>query len=240
MNIRTNIFVLFLFYFGVERSTGSVISKWFHKESQMISCGTITPFSTADTLSDCAIECFEQNGCTVILFDGNADLPNRCKLVSSPFSAPVDLTGLLGHETFLIRPDSKVTCNIMGITTPEGWRSGCPKLYFPLDSDQSGLYGGSSTNANFSTDGILGKALYLKNDGSAPYAYHNLGNTFTSDQFCFPDPSSCMNGASFAFWLMIPQQPTGNSGKKSTFASILFFHVHFLQEVPNGTALNWN
>ncbi len=140
--------------------------------------------------------------------------------MTSPFSAPIDLTGLLGHETFLIKPDTEVTCSNMGIATPQGWRSKCPKLYFPLDSDQSGTYGGSSSNANFSTNGKLCKALYLENDGSAPYAYHNLGNTFTSDQCCFPDPSSCVNGASFAFWMMIPQQPSASSGQKSILEQI--------------------
>ncbi len=226
----TNIFVLFhvfLFYLCVEGSTESVVSKWFEKESQMISCGTVIPFSAADSLSDCSTECFEQNWCTGILFDRNADIPNRCKLVTSPFLAQIDLTGLLRHDIFLKKPDKRTGCSNMGISTPEGWRSECPKLYFPLDSDQTGTYGGSSTNADFSSDGKLGKSIYLENDGSAPYAYHNLGNTFTSDQYCFPDPSTCVNGASFAFWMMIPHLPTGSSGQIFTFT----FHA-FVSNCP--------
>ena len=162
----TNTFLLFhafLFYLCVEGNTENVFSKWFEKESKMISCGTIIPFPTTDSLSDCSMECFEHSWCTGILFDGSADIENRCKLVTSPFLEPIDLTGLLGHDNFIKKPGKKVNCNNMGIITPEGWRSECRKLYFPLDSDQSAIYGGSSANVNFSTDGKLMKILCPSN-----------------------------------------------------------------------------
>ena len=107
----------------------------------------------------------------------------------------------------------------MGIATPIGWRSACPRLHFPLDSDQSGALGGSSAYADFGNDGKLGKSMYLPNTGLAPYAYHNLGNGYTSDQYCFPAPGSCELGASFAFWMMIPGEPSLTSGYLTTMLS---------------------
>ena len=178
----------------------------------MILCGTIITFPAGDTLSTCSIECMQQSWCTCILFDGNSNIQDRCNLISSHPSLPIDLTNMSGHDYFT----KNISCRNMGISTPKGWRSGCPKLYFPLDSDQSATYGGSSGNADFSSAGILGHALYIENSPTLPSAYHNLGWSFTSDQFCFSEPSLCVNGVSYAFWMKIPIEPMSTSGYLST------------------------
>ncbi len=192
----------------IQICTGNIISGRLQKENNMTKCGTVSPFPAAQKRLACSLECLKNNLCTAILFDEKEIAYLRCKLILSDSASTIDLSVLPQYEYFAIRADKQVTCDNMGIETPEGWDSECPKLYFPLDSDQSAAYGGSSAHADFSTSGKLGQSMHLENDGSPPYAYHNLGSSYVSPQYCFPDPSSCTRGASFAFWMKIPQEPT--------------------------------
>ena len=210
-------FFLFLLWFSLQECYGLIRLKAFLKGSSGSARGTMIPFPASDSLASCSLQCLKDSLCTAVLFNVNEVSHMRCKLISSNSSVSLDLNALSGYEYFILSPETLMEYNyIGGIAKPIGWRSGFPKLYFPLDSDQSGTYFGSSVNANFSTLGKLGQAIYIKNGDGLPPAYHNLGNNFCSSQYCFPEPGSCMNGATFAFWMKIPGQPTSYTGYPTT------------------------
>ncbi len=194
----------------------SNVSKMFRKDSILNSCGTVVPFPVGESLATCSLQCLKHGVCTGILLNKNIPTPELCKLIFSGSSSPINMSSLIDYEHFAIRPDRDVSCTQVGFAEPKGWRSACPALYFPLDSNQSVAFGGSLVNANFSIPGKIGNSIYLENDGSVPHAYYSLGSSYTSDQFCFPSPESCGNGASFAFWMKIPRQPTTISAYLTT------------------------
>ncbi len=214
----TTIYLLIMFNLYTQDCIESIqiieISHSFERESGMTTCGTITPYSEAQSLLACSKECPKHDWCTGILFKRMSNQHN-CLLISMNISMPNEFYVLSGYKHFAMKPEPTVSCINMGIPTPLGWRSGCPKLYFPLDSDQSPSNGGSSANADFGTDGKIGKSVYLENGNSTPHAYLSLGNAYTSDQYCFPEPSSCVNGVSLAFWMNIPVEPPSTSGYHS-------------------------
>ncbi len=214
------IFLYFLMLLSIQECFGLFRFKRFQKDSKITVCGTIFNVTDVGSIFTCSLECMKNNMCAAVLFNENEPSQNRCKLISLGSAATVDMSGLSRYEHFVMRPDIDVPCNNMGVAKPEGWRSGCPKLYFPLDYDQSAGYGGSSANSDFSTAGKLGQALYIDNTAAPPYAYLNLGSGYTLPEFCFPDPGTCGdNGVSFALWMKLPSHPTTAQGYLTTAIS---------------------
>ncbi len=95
-------------------------------------------------------------------------------------------------------------CNNIGISVsnPTGWRSGCPKVYYPLASSSEGTALGPNSSAILFVSGKVNNSFNLPNPNGNIAAYFRLG-TCLSTSYCFPDPERCPEGVSFAFWLKI-------------------------------------
>ncbi len=120
----------------------------------------------------------------------------------------VHLTNNSNENTTLGNSSNITGCNDLGIgvSTPTGWGSGCPKVYFPLDSDTGGAGGPGSSNIQFVAGGKVGNCYSSSRPGNSD-AYYQLG-TFQSSGYCFLDPGSCPNGLSVAFWMNIVAMTT--------------------------------
>ena len=187
---------------------GSFTFSLLKKGSITKTCGQATPWPSTHDFINCSVECLKESWCISILFHGKAIPSERCELVSSESPSVIDLDGLPGYDHFAI---SMVSCSNMGMSTPPGWRSGCPRLNFSLDSQLTG----SALNVHFLSAGKLGQALNVPVPHSASDGYYNLGS-FPETDYCFPDPARCPDGVTFAFWMKIPSFPATNEGYLTT------------------------
>ncbi len=212
MTVEVNKFGLPLFLcvcLSVQLCIGGFTSWLLQKGSIMKTCGKAIPWSDTPDFQNCSVQCLKENWCISILFNRNAILSERCKLISPESTGVINLDGMPGFEHFAL---SMKSCNNMGIGTPTGWRSGCPTVYISLDSQHTGS---AVNNADFLSSGKLGQALNVPTISGSD-GYYNLGN-FPNLYFCFPDPSRCPDGVTFAFWMKLASFPaTGNEGYLTT------------------------
>ena len=184
----------------------------FREEFKNKTCGQIMHWPHVHNIISCSTECCNQNYCTSIFFNVNTNVSEKCKLISGHSKVSIDKDKWQGYKHFIKRPET--ACNNIGIPLKSSWRSACPILYFPLDSNRSAILGGTVSNVEFLPSGKINGAISL------PYtvgsdAFYNLG-TYPEADYCFPDPMKCPNGVSVAFWLKIPVVPTNYAGYITT------------------------
>ncbi len=139
----------------------------------------------------------------------------RCKLVTSNTSETINQTLIhrFNYTPYSIKISPIAYCTNLGISvsTPSNWRSGCPRLYFPLNSLSEGTHGGPDASFIGFTSGRMDNAFYLPNPAETTEAYFSLGY-YPSTSYCFPDPEGCPEGITVAFWLKILALPTKRQG----------------------------
>ena len=184
----------------------------FQRESNATLCGTIISLPSVQKWLSCSSECLTgTHHCSGILISGKRGSSQECKLISPEVSTPVDSNALHEYEHFAIKSVPQVACDNMGISTPVGWRSGCPVVYFSMDVQITG----GLVNADFLSAGKLDQALNVPTVASASDGYYNLGN-FPQTDYCFPDPATCPNGVTYAFWMKIASLSTNIDGYLTT------------------------
>ncbi len=181
-------------------------SMQFTAGNRTTTCGLILSENDVETHIICSSRCLLQGACKGFLFNANNQVSERCKLVSSQAMKSIKNTfpGQHGYTEFSLYIPPTEVCNNIGISVsnPTGWRSGCPKVYFPLDSSSEGTALGPNSSTFQFVSGKVNNSLNLPNPNGNIAAYLRLG-TYSSTSYCFPDPERCQEGVSFAFWLKI-------------------------------------
>ena len=199
-------------------TTASVISATiklgnskFSKGNRTATCGHIINEGDVKSLLGCSEKCLTRGGCKGILYLKNSHIPDACKLVTSDDNTRFKNGETDGFDVYSIKARPEAVCNNLGIgvSTPSGWGSGCPKVYFPLDSIAEGTAEGNAPATIQFVSGKVGNSFYFPNPDANIQAFFNLGS-YPVTEYCFPDPERCIHGVSFAFWLnlMVP----GNAG----------------------------
>ncbi len=181
-------------------------------------CGHIVSVAKAEWRTSCSLRCLSHKLCKGMLFNEQAIMDSqRCKLVTSQVGTRIN-EQIYTH--YSLKVPSKASCNNLGLTinNPHNWRAGCPRLYFPLDQISEGTALGSDAGAIQFIPGKINNSFHLPNPSGNLQAYFHLGN-YPSSDYCFPDPSTCKEGISVAFWLNILQAPLAEQAIITTIAS---------------------
>ncbi len=177
-------------------------------------CGHIVSVGDAEWHTSCSLRCFSHQFCKGMLFNEQAQNSQRCKLVTSQEGTKIN-EPIYTH--YSLKVPSKAPCNNLGISiiTPHHWRAGCPRLYFPLDQISEGTPLGSDAGSIQFVSGKINSSFYLPNLAGNLHAYFRLGN-YPSSDYCFPDPPTCKEGITVAFWLNILTLSDGTQGFLTT------------------------
>ena len=198
--------------------SGHIDSQYFLKGYDANICGDVLSVGSAGRLISCSEACLSYVTCKGFLFKQAAQSSNRCKLVISRERATINETFIENYYVYYsVKPNPSLVCTNLGISigTPINWRSGCPKLYFPLDLAAEGTAIGPDSSMIFFMPGKINNAFYFHNPSGIYEAYFDLGH-YPSTSYCFADPERCTNGVTFAFWLNILAAPALGQGFIST------------------------
>ena len=135
-----------------------------------------------------------------MLFNKSGIQDTSCKLVTSELSFTVNMTEFNDYDSYSVPPSNPCANLGINVATPVGWGSGCPRLYFPLDSMSEGTALGPDAGTIGFTSGQVNNAFHFPNPASNKQAYFSLGD-YPSTSYCFPEPEICPEGVTFAFWL---------------------------------------
>ncbi len=184
-------------------------------------CGQVEDKGDIKSLLHCSEKCLINGHCKGILFPNNKSTKDNatCKLVTSGHNTMLNINETEGFEIYSIKTKPKPgVCNNLGIgvPTPSGWGSGCPRVYFPLDSAVEGTAVGGGSAAIQFVIGKVGNSFYFPNPDANIQAYFDLG-IYPLTSYCFPDPERCVQGVSFAFWLnLLTPGSAGIAGQITT------------------------
>ena len=137
-------------------------------------------------LDDCILSC-NMNSCPClgVLFNPNKISPeSKCKqiLEATTFLQQSDYLGFVYYER---HPGPSLDIGI-GVNVSSSWASGRPKLHFSLDDIGTGnAMGEIPSNVEFTSDAIVGNALYNPVEVTGNSSYVSLG-TYPSASYCFP------------------------------------------------------
>ena len=180
-----------------ESCHGRIITEYLKKGNRAHLCGTVERKETS--LQACSVACLRQDICLGFLFGKDKEITQRCKMITpeSDLSNPQDLSG---YEQYYPRTVcSYSNCNFVA---PVTWVSGCPTVYFPLNSALEGTaYGNNPGAIDFTQPGKVGNGLSFINPSGSLRASFNLHETFTSPDYCVMTPDSCQHGWTISFWL---------------------------------------
>ncbi len=203
LNPARMLYVLCLLTLEMSSGLGQITTQHFLQEDITQATGQIHSdnYAIARRLA-CSQKCLTYEKCKGILFNSNADISGRCKVVLA-CDSPINHTNLIGYQFFSIKQNELVPCLDLAISvpTPVNWSSPCPTLYFPLDSMNEGIAMGNNPSAMQFVAGVVNNSLSHPNP-SRNSAYFHLG-FYPSTEYCFPDPERCTQGVSFAFWLKL-------------------------------------
>ncbi len=170
-------------------SYGKITTQHFQKEDITHATGQVLQdsFSIIRRLA-CSEKCLSYFRCKGILFNTNADISRKCKIVLT-CATPINHTEWIGYVFYSIKQNDP--CSDLGISvaTPVNWMSPCPTLYFPLDSMNEGTAMGNNPSAIQFVSGFKNNIFSLPNP-SQTSAYFHLG-FYNLTQYCFPDPERC-------------------------------------------------
>ncbi len=222
--INKSVIILFttwtLKVFSNDEIKESVLSTYFEQGSRTTFCGHIVPETNAGMSITCSFTCLLHKFCKGIAFNAEAHHSERCKLITSHTGTHIDQTQLInnGYTQYSIKNASPTQCsNIGSISIPPDWRSGCPRLYFPLDQMSEGTALGPHASTISFTNGKINNSLHFPNPTGDMKAYFSLGY-YPSTSWCLPEPERCPEGVTFAFWLKIHGTTGGYQGFISTIA----------------------
>ncbi len=167
--------------------------------------GILTTNVKGSKFTSCITDCTRKSGCFGVLYNVTAQSSVRCKHLHYG-NGNLNVSVFHGYDLYILN------CYQLGMefTTyyvKSGWVLSCPKLYFSLDSLDTGIAHGPYDHIDFIGDGKFGKSLSLYNhldpeDSSYATAYLDLG-TYPPPEYCFLRPDSCPDGVSYSFWLNI-------------------------------------
>ncbi len=207
--------ISFIFFGLLENAQGKINSRGFESGIETARCGQIVSEANTGSRIVCSERCLAHTFCKGVYYNAEALPSERCKLVTSNTSETINQT-LFDRSnytpySFKISPTAHCINLGINVTTPRNWRSGCPRLYFPLDAITEGTPGGSDASVIGITSGRINNAFYLPNPTENSQAYFDLGY-YPSTSYCFPDPEGCPEGITVAFWLKILAAPTAKQG----------------------------
>ncbi len=191
----------------------AIKSKKFVEDYQNSVDGLLIPDASGTRLLSCTSKCLHTENCTGILYGKEIQgVDNRCMKIiqSTNCSDRINLHSWPDHKYFAM----KRGCTDLGIgvTTPKAWESNCPILYFSLDTANPGTAQGlHAGNIEFTSGGKVGNVFKNPVPDSLTQSWYQLG-TYPNSSFCFPDPESCPDGMSIAFWMKIISQGSGIQG----------------------------
>ncbi len=211
-----NTFVLLFFIVISITSITAIEDQKFSKGNRTTICGQIVDSGNVKSLLACSEICSTHAGCKGILHLKNDHTPDKCQLVTSDGNAKFSNGETDGFDVYSIKAPGNVCNNLgIGVPSPSGWGSGCPRVYFPLDSAAEGTVEGGGLAAIQFVSGKVGNSFYFPNPDANIQAYFNLGS-FPVTNYCFPDPERCIQGVSFAFWLNLLAPGSGGGGQITT------------------------
>ncbi len=181
-----------------------VYKSFYRGEDPALFCGHVKEDRDARTRLHCSDYCLLYANCKGIIFNKNLDHQERCKIVTSDTGKRLNLSQADGAGAFFVKPEMTTACVDLGdgVSTPSGWHSGCPALYFPLDSHSDGTALGPQSSVIEFVPGKVNNSFHFPNPGGTTQALFSLGY-YPATTYCFPDPERCSKGATFAFWVNI-------------------------------------
>ncbi len=212
MNKMAMVFLSLVLSMTLHLVSGHMLSQFYTKGNASTVCGRIENRHTKRILS-CSSQCLQQKTCKGILFDESTNFSKRCKLVTSDSKMKLDFNEFYGYQDYSMKQNQTTACKNLGIgiPTPEHWKSGCPRVYFSLDSDVDGTsLGNNPSEITFLSPGKIGNSFAFMNPSGSYKAYYNLG-TFPSPDYCFPVPDTCPQGFTIAYWLNFLGEHVGSS-----------------------------
>ncbi len=189
---------------------GDIVTQNFIQGNRTASCGYIVTEANTQSQPACSLKCVLHNNCKGFLFDEQTSLSEKCKIVTTQEATMVNLTEMGQNTQYSLKIPHTVGCKDLGIniSTPAEWRSGCPTVYFPLDSANEGtVYGDAAGTAAITFPaGVLNNAFKFDNPNGNRKAGLNLG-FYPNTSYCFPAPENCIQGATYSFWMKILPPP---------------------------------
>ena len=178
--------------FGISIATQGKLFKSTHPG---VTFGDMQLDPDSNTGTKCSLRCLKSDVCDGFMFNEVKAVSRRCQhIIRSNNFFYLSLWN--GQKYFA---DSGCANLNVGITTPPGWSSGCPKKYFQLNAKEDippSSFHCSGGHKLFLPGGKVGNYMSIKEK------YYTL-KTFPLDEYCFPDPIRCPLGVTYAFWLDI-------------------------------------